>query len=73
MRIDIQMKLEQDKKMMGYLKLNSEWYKYLNRNPLNYEKFVKTMKEQYKIRTTDKISEVVDNIDLVSNILNVLK
>ena len=73
MRIDIQMKLEQDKKMMGYLKLNSEWYKYLNRNPLNYEKFVKTMKEQYKIRTTDKISEVVYNIDLVSNILNVLK
>ncbi len=73
MRIDIQMKLEQDKKMMGYLKLNSEWYKYLNRNPLNYEKFVRTMKEQYKIRTTDKISEVVDNIDLVSNILNVLK
>lgn len=73
MRIDIQMKLEQDKKMMGYLKLNSEWYKYLNRNPLNYEKFVKTMKEQYKIRTTDKISEVVDNMDLVSNILNVLK
>lgn len=73
MRIDIQTKLKNDPKMMGYLKLNSDWYKYLNRNPLNYDKFVKTMKEQYKIRATVKIGEVVDNIDLVSNILNILK
>lgn len=73
MRIDIQTKLQQDPKMSSYLRANSEWYKYLNRNPLNYPKFVKTMKELYKIRTTDKINEVVENIDLVSNILNVIK
>ena len=73
MRLDIQNKLNQDKKMAGYLKQNSEWYKYLNRNPMNYDKFVKTMKEQNKIRPTDKINEVVENIDLVSNILNVIR
>jgi hypothetical protein len=73
MQLEIQLKLQQDPKMANYLKQNSEWYKYLNRNPLNYNNFVKTMKEQYKIRTTDKIGEIVDNIDLVSNILNVLK
>lgn len=73
MRLDTWMKLEQNPKMANYLKMNSEWYKYLNRNPLNYNKFIKTMKEQYKIRTTDKISGVIDNIDTVSNILNVLK
>lgn len=73
MRLDLQNKLAQDPKMSSYLKQNSEWYKYLNRNPLNYDKFVKTMKEQYKIRATDKIEEVIENIDLVSNILNVLK
>lgn len=73
MRLDIQNKLVQDPKMAGYLKENSEWYKYLNRNPMNYDKFVKTMKEQYKIRTTDKIEGVVENIDLISNILNVIK
>lgn len=73
MRLNIQMKLNNDPKMLGYLKENSEWYKYLNRNPLNYNQFVKAMKEKYKIRATDKMSELVDNIDLVSNILNVLK
>ena len=73
MRLDVQMKLQKDTKMLGYLKENSHWYKYLNRNALNYDLFVKTMKEQYKIRATDKISDVVDSIDVVSNILNVLK
>ena len=73
MRLDVLMKLESDPKMMNYLKENSEWYKYLNRNPLNYSKFVHSMKEKYKIRSTDKISKVIDNIDTVSSILNVLK
>lgn len=73
MRLDIQNKLVNDPKMAGYLKENSGWYKYLNRTPLNYDKFVKTMKEQYKIRATDKIGEVVENIDLISNILNIIK
>lgn len=73
MRLDIQNRLMQDPKMANYLKQNSEWYKYLNRNPLNYEKFIKTMKEQYKIRATDKLNDVVENIDLVSNILNIIK
>ena len=73
MRFDILMKLESNPKMMNYLKENSEWYKYLNRNPLNYDVFIKTMKSKYKIRTTDKINNVIDNIDTVSNILNILK
>ena len=73
MRVDVWMKLENDPKMSNYLKENSQWYKYLNRNPLNYNNFVKTMKEQYKIRTTDKITGLMDNIDTVSSILNVLK
>ena len=73
MRIDIWMRLEHDPKMMKYLKENSTWYKYLNRNPLNYNKFVSAMKEQYKVRTTDKINGLIDNIDTVSSILNILK
>lgn len=73
MKLEIQMKLHNDPKMEEYLELNSEWYKYLNRNPANYDKFVKAMKEQYKIRTTDKINDAIDNIDMISNILSVLK
>ena len=73
MRLDVLMKLESNPKMMNFLKENSEWYKYLNINPLNYNKFISAMKEKYKIRPIDKITTVIDNIDTVSSILNILK
>ena len=40
---------------------------------MNYEMFVKEMKSKYKERTSDKIEKVIDNIDLVSNILDIFK
>ena len=73
MRLDVLMKLESDPKMMNYLKENSQWYKYLNRNPLNYNTFINAMKEKYKKNTTNKIMQTFDNIDTISNILNILK
>ena len=59
------MKLKENPKMQEYLKLNSNWYKELNRSSLNYKKFEDAMKDLYKIRTTDKISEALDNIDFL--------
>ena len=72
MQLDIQAKLANDPKMAGYLKENSYWYKYLNRNPETYKDFVKAMKEKYKIRVTDKIGDAVNNIDMISSVLKVL-
>lgn len=73
MKLEVYMKLQNNPKMLNYLKLNSEWYKYLNRNPMNYDKFINSMKEKYKIRTSDKINNVIDNMDTISSILNILK
>ena len=73
MDVKTQIIIRSNPNIYRYLREESYWYKYLNRNPMNYDKFVKTMKEQYKIRPTDKINEVVENIDLVSNILNVIR
>lgn len=73
MELDIQSKLKNDQKMRDYLNENSYWYKQLNRNPLNYKRFVETMKDMYKIRTTDKISSVIDNIDIIGNVLDIFK
>ena len=69
----MQIKLKENPKMLEYLKLNSAWYKDLNRTPTNYKKFENAMKELYKIRTTDKISEAIDNIDIINSVLDVLK
>ena len=56
-----------------YLKENSYWIKFLNRDPALYKEFESKMKELYKERPTDKISEAIDGIDMISGILTSLK
>lgn len=64
--------LEQIKKdkMLDYLKQNSQYIKDLNRNPNFYKEFKKIIKEKYKLRFTDKISNIVNDIELISNIIS---
>ncbi len=66
-------KLKNNPKMYEILKQNSYYIKQLNRDPNFYKIFLRDMKEKYKLRPTDKINEVIDNIDLISNILETLK
>lgn len=72
MQVIVLEELNKNPKMKEYLYLNSSWYKDLNRNPNNYKKFENAMKEKYKIRTTDKVNKVVEDIDLISSILSVI-
>lgn len=73
MEILVQQKLFEDKKMDAFLKQNSYWIKNLNRNGENYKYFVSAMKEKYRLKATDRISDAIDNIDLISGILDTLK
>ncbi|MBQ6686960.1 MAG: hypothetical protein IJN03_00360 [Bacilli bacterium] len=73
MDINLQMELKKNEKMYNFLKENSYWIKELNRNPESYKKFVQEMKIKYKLRPTDKVNEVIDNIDLISTVLQTLK
>ena len=73
MNLILQKKLLDNPKMYQYLKENAYWIKLLNRDSNNYKVFEEKMKELYKERTTDKISSVVDNIELISGIFNSLK
>lgn len=63
--------LEKDK-MLEYLKQNSYFIKDLNRHPENYDNFKKIIKEKYNLRFTDKVSNVINDIELVSSIINTL-
>ena len=69
----LQKKFLDNPKMYIYLKENSYWIKYLNRDADVYKEFESKMKELYKERTTDKISAVIDNIDLINGVLMSLK
>ena len=73
MDLQLQQKLEADKKMQELLKRNSYWFKELNRSSESYKDFTNAMKEKYHLKMTDKISDTIDNIDLISNVLGALK
>lgn len=69
----LQNKLNEDKKFKKYLEENSTYIKCLNRNPESYREFIKEMKVLYKERTTDKLNDAINTIDIVSSILDTLK
>lgn len=67
----INFKEKQD--LYNLLKLNSSYIKDLNRGTMDYKEFDNIMKTKYKKRTTDKVSSLIDNMDLVSSVLDILK
>ena len=70
MKSEVLNKLNEDKRFLKYLRENSNYYKLLNRNPKNYDKFIKDMKIKYKLRTIDKVDNFVDSVDLITKIIN---
>ncbi len=69
----LQQKLKEDKKFKKYFDENSNQVKYLNRDPEYYKIFMRDMKELYKERTTDKLSDALNTIEIVSSIIDTLK
>ncbi|CDE49475.1 unknown [Firmicutes bacterium CAG:460] len=73
MELQTQILFRQNPKSFELLKQNSYYFKYLNRGTIDFKKFNSDMKEKYKERTTDKLESLMDNMDLISSVLNVLK
>ncbi|MGM9881782.1 MAG: YlbE-like family protein [Bacilli bacterium] len=73
MQLDLQYRIKQDEKQIMFLRENSYWYKYLNRNNRYYKEFVDDMKDKYKLKPTDKINKMMENINMVRTFLDVLK
>ena len=68
----LQEKRNKDKYFKKYLDENSNFIKYLNRNPEYEREFIRNMKELYKERTTDKINDAINTIDIVSTLLDTI-
>lgn len=73
MTLDIQMKLYSNPNYKRYIREHSIWYKILNRDPQAFKMFEERVKDDYKLRTTDKLKKTLDTIELVENILTTLK
>ncbi len=73
MQLPLQIAFRENPKEFEHLKDHSYFFKELNRGSMDYKMFVARMKEIYKERATDKISSVVENMDLIKSVLDVLK
>ena len=73
MSIDLQYKIKNNLMYQKFLRENSIWYKYLNRNPLSFNDFISNMKDKYELKPSDRLNKVLNNISLIQNFLDVLK
>lgn len=73
MTLDIQFKIRNNPNYQKYIRENSHWYKILNRNPAMFQRFEEKVKEDYKLRTSDKISKALSTIEMVQNIVSSFK
>ncbi len=73
MDLFIQYKIKNDKALLSFLRENSYFYKYLNRNPSYFKVFEEKTKETYKLRPQDKINSFADNIQMISAFMEMMK
>ncbi len=69
---EIQYKLLNNPNYVRYLRENSYWYKILNRTN-DFKSFENEVKNNYKLRTIDKIEKVTETLDFMGKIISTLK
>ena len=73
MNLSTQFKIKNNPLLQKYIRENSYWYKYLNRNTNLLTEMEKEMKEKYKLTTSDKINNISEKLDLIRTFMNVMK
>ena len=73
MQVETKLKIRENYYLYQYLREDSSWYKYLNRDPLIIKNMEDVAKKYYKLRGVDKLENVMDTINLVETFLEVLK
>ena len=73
MDILTQIKVRSNPNIYRYLRENSYWYKYLNRDPSSIKILEDEMKNRYKLTTKDKLERISESFTLLSSFMDVLK
>ena len=72
MKIEILYKLKSNPEYINYLHTHSYWYKYLNRNPVYFNDFIKEYKEYNKIIKSNRIKDTINTIDALLSVVSTL-
>lgn len=73
MQVETRIKIKTNPNLYRYLRENSYWYKYLNRNPSFIRQLEEEMKEKYRLRSVDKIENISNNLKLIQSFLEVMR
>jgi len=73
MNLDLQYRINQDPNLKRFLRENSFWYKYLNRSNIYYKDFVNNMKDEYKLKPTDRLNKMAEDINTIKTLLDLIK
>ena len=73
MTLDLQFKIKDNPNYLKYLRQNSFWYKYLNRDPENFKFFEEEVKKNYKLTKADKIMRTLETIEMMEKVMATLK
>ena len=73
MNLNTQFKIKNNPLLQKYIRENSYWYKYLNRNTNLLTEMEKEMNEKYKLTKKDKINNISENLDVIRTFMNVMK
>lgn len=73
MQKEISYEILNNPRLLHHLMENSYYIKYLNRDPGMFKQFKIDMKALYKERTSDKINNAIDSIDMISSVIDTIK
>ena len=73
MTLEIQYRIKNNPNYQRFLRQNSQWYKYRNRNPAYFKNFESQVKEAYSLRLSDRISSTIKTLEILENVMSSLK
>lgn len=73
MILELQFKIKNNPNYQKYLRENSYWYKILNRNPMMFKKFEEEVKDNYRLKLTDRIGDALKTVEMIQNVLSSFK
>ena len=73
MSLELQFRIKNNPNYLRYIRENSIWYKWLNRDDNLFPKFEEEVKEKYGLRPGDRITKTLETIELLQNVFATLK
>lgn len=73
MDIETQIIIRSNPDLYRFLREESYWYKYLNRDPNMIKEVEKRMKNKYKLTTSDRLDKINQSINLVNSFIKMME